>query len=69
MSLTEWTNTPNLQWVNTIQEWLNIEILVTFFAAATFIAESRGYFFEALEKANFFLADEKHYFIEANNKP
>ena len=70
MTIKQWSNEPNLQWTNTSNlEWINELVVIAFVAAVSFVAESKGYFFEALEKANFFIANENTYFLESKTKP
>jgi len=66
----QWNNVPDLQWSNEPDlQWVDEIILILFFAAATFIAESRGFYFQALEKANFFIAGDKTRYIQSKIKP
>jgi len=67
----EWSNEPDLEWQNTTvdYQWLNELDIIIFYAATLFIAESRGYYFKALEKANYFLSDDKSFYLESNTKP
>lgn len=61
MSLTQWTNEPNLQWVNTPNtQWANIITTIVFKIKAFFIAN---------EKARAFVSNIRTYLFESKTKP
>ena len=70
MEQNQWTNTPNLEWSNTEDEqWNNTLVQFVFYAIATFVCNTKAYYFEAENRSRNFISMMRTRFFQAKNRP